>query len=214
MHCLSLPPTVSPPRSERSTQGASLRHIRCRSAPAASHCLSPVVRALHPGGEPPKQEVQVSSSAVRALHAGGEVSKLRAFGVRAESPLHFLSLLLRQKLKQAAGMTWYQLKIVCPVKDCPGNQRMISWVCVKDGGTMYICEEGLLRCESNAHKNLIIHWKFDCGDRTGPHKSEHFQSPDYEKFTHAMALALPHLPMAGADWVCTLVKNLEAQFKH
>lgn len=91
MHCLSLPPTVSPPRSERSTQGASLRHIRCRSAPAASHCLSPVVRALHPGGEPPKQEVQVSSSAVRALHAGGEVSKLRAFGVRAESPLHFHS---------------------------------------------------------------------------------------------------------------------------
>ncbi|KAM4650719.1 uncharacterized protein O3C94_013404 [Discoglossus pictus] len=108
---------------------------------------------------------------------------------------------------------WFRLKMPCPVKDCPGIQRMIEWVCSADQGQMYICAEGLLSCQSGNHENQIVNWKFDCGDRSGPHKSEHYQSPDYQQFVHAMSMALPHLPEAGADWVCLLVRNVEKQFK-
>ncbi|XP_013415742.1 uncharacterized protein LOC106177500 [Lingula anatina] len=108
---------------------------------------------------------------------------------------------------------WFRLKCPCPVTGCPNSQgRLLEWVCARDNDAMYINENGILACTHDKHVDKIINWKFDCGDRRGPHKYEHYQSPDYEGFTHAMAMALPHMGEAGADWVLSLVNAVRIQY--
>jgi len=81
---------------------------------------------------------------------------------------------------------------------------------------MFISEEGRLSCNSQIgqqHNDLIINWKFDCGDRTGPHRSTHFLSADYEGFNHAIAMAIMQSEGTSADWAAELIKNLKKQYK-
>jgi len=80
---------------------------------------------------------------------------------------------------------------------------------------MYISEEGRLRCSAyvGQHNDLIINWKFDCGDRTGPHRSTHFLSADYEGFNHAIAMAIMQSDCTTADWAAELIQNLKKQYK-
>lgn len=78
---------------------------------------------------------------------------------------------------------------------------------------MFVCEQGRLSCRTSAHDSLIIYWKFDCGSRYGPHKNIHFQSPDFTGFSHAIAIGVPLLSVAGAKWLSTLMTNIEEQFK-
>lgn len=93
---------------------------------------------------------------------------------------------------------------------------VLDWICAEDNTNMRISEEGRLKCNQYwpHHDDKIINWKFDCGDRSyyGPHRSTHFQSPDYEGFSHAMAIAVANSTMAGAEWVTKLILNLKQQF--
>lgn len=63
------------------------------------------------------------------------------------------------------------------------------------------------------HNDLIINWKFDCGDRSGPHRNTHYLSPDLSGFAHALAIGIPLLDVAGAAWIGKLLANVEKQFK-
>ncbi|XP_048576816.1 uncharacterized protein LOC125556690 [Nematostella vectensis] len=110
------------------------------------------------------------------------------------------------------SVTWYQLKMPCPIKGCPNSERCLDWVCSADGYTMYVCEKGRLSC-GGSHDAEIVNWKFDCGDRDGPHKNVHLLYADLEGFAHAMAIGVAHLNRAGADWVKQLVDEVERQYK-
>ena len=79
---------------------------------------------------------------------------------------------------------------------------------------MFISEEGRLSCNAEpSHNNLIINWKFDCGDRKGPHRSTHFLSArDYEGFNHAISMAMMHSSWTTADWAMALMTNLKKQY--
>lgn len=111
---------------------------------------------------------------------------------------------------------WFQLKMFCPITGCPNNSigAIFNWVCAKDKTTMFISEEGRLRCNStyDQHNDLIMNWKFDCGDRTGPHRSTHFLSADYEGFNHALATAMLHSEYSSVEWAMTLMANLKKQY--
>ena len=78
---------------------------------------------------------------------------------------------------------------------------------------MYVSEEGRLRCDAYQHNDKIINWRFDCGDRTGPHRNTHFLYPDFEGFSHAMAIAVAHSTVGGAVWVKKLIDELVIQFQ-
>ena len=90
--------------------------------------------------------------------------------------------------------------------------KILDWVCAKDNTTMYISEEGRLRCQYNLHNDLIVNWKFDCGDRVGPHRNTHFLSPDYESFNHAISMAMYHATWTTAEWATKLMQNVKKQF--
>lgn len=90
--------------------------------------------------------------------------------------------------------------------------KIIDWVCANDKTTMYISEEGRLRCQNNTHNDLIINWKFDCGDRVGPHRGTHFRSADYEGFNHAISMALYNSTWTTAEWAIKLMQNVKRQF--
>ncbi|XP_066304283.1 uncharacterized protein [Branchiostoma lanceolatum] len=112
--------------------------------------------------------------------------------------------------------TRYALKVPCPVTGCSGQNRLISgWVCNADNGTMYVDEDGYLSCQTMAHRDKIIYWKFDCGERDpgSKHNYERWQSADLEGFMHAMSIGLPHLKEAGAVWVTKLIQSVDKQFK-
>lgn len=90
--------------------------------------------------------------------------------------------------------------------------KIFDWVCRDDNTTMYISEEGRLCCQYNQHNDLIINWKFDCGDRVGPHRNTHFLSPDYEGFNHAISMAMYHSTFTTAEWAMRLMQNVKKQF--
>ncbi|XP_032231903.2 uncharacterized protein LOC116614706 [Nematostella vectensis] len=112
-------------------------------------------------------------------------------------------------------MTWFTLRIPCPISGCPNNAKMIDWVCATDKTTMQVCEQGRLRCSRcfSPHEDQIVKWKFDCGDRIGPHRNKHYLYADFEGFAHAMAIGVAHLSEAGAAWVTKLVVEVERQYK-
>ncbi len=87
-------------------------------------------------------------------------------------------------------------------------------MCAVDHGRIKINEKGILACRNETHIGKIITWKFDCGDRTpgGKHFYQNYQYADYEGFTHAMAMALPHMKEAGAEWVKSLIDAISDQF--
>lgn len=92
---------------------------------------------------------------------------------------------------------------------------MMNWVCTRDKTPMFISEEGRLRCNAyyaDRHNDLIMNWRFDCGDRSGPHQSTHFVAPDYEGFTHAMSIAMCTSSKTTAEWVTQLILNLKKQY--
>lgn len=97
---------------------------------------------------------------------------------------------------------------------CFRSGVILEWVCNIDKTTMFISEEGRLRCNAwcNQHNDLIINWKFDCGDRVGPHRSTHFLSADYEGFNHAISMAMLHSTWTSAEWAMTLMTNLKKQY--
>ena len=64
---------------------------------------------------------------------------------------------------------------------------ILDWVCAEDRTTMFICEDGRLRCGSFQHDDEVVNWKFDCGGRSGVHKNVHFLYPD---FNYAMSAAI------------------------
>ena len=68
----------------------------------------------------------------------------------------------------------------------------MEWLCATDKATIYICEEGIFNCNSaqfsEQHNYLVTNWKFDCGDRTGPHGGTH--SLSNEGFNHAISMAM------------------------
>ena len=80
---------------------------------------------------------------------------------------------------------------------------------------MYVSEEGRLRCNasSNQHNNKIVNWKFDCGDRTGPHRNTHFREPDFEGYNHAMSIAVANATLGGARWIAKLTLEIIKQFE-
>lgn len=110
---------------------------------------------------------------------------------------------------------WFQLKMPCPITGCPNSKDVVlNWVCSADKTTMYVSEEGRLKCSAKSltHNDKIVNWKFDCGDRTGPHRNTHFLYPDYEGFTHAMSIAVAHANVGGTYWVKKLMDELMKQF--
>jgi len=107
--------------------------------------------------------------------------------------------------------------MICPIRGCPNNQRgvVMEWACAADDTTMYISEEGRLCCNAwwpFQHNDLIINWKFDCGDRTGPHRSAHYQSADYEGFNHAISMAMLQATWTTGDWATKLMQNVKKQY--
>ena len=99
---------------------------------------------------------------------------------------------------------------------CFFRSRIVTeWVCATDQATMYISEEGRLSCSSpigQQHNDLIVNWKFDCGDRTGPHRFTHCLTPDYEGFNHAIAMAMLQSTWATAEWATKLMQNVKKQY--
>ena len=93
------------------------------------------------------------------------------------------------------------------------SAELIEWVCAKDDTAMLISEEGRLKCSDLIpHNDLIINWKFDCGDRVGPHRNTHFLSADYEGFNFAISMAMLHSSWSTADWATKLIQNLKKQY--
>jgi len=90
----------------------------------------------------------------------------------------------------------------------------MQWVCAKDNTAMFISEEGRLCCNAwfRQHNDLIINWKFDCGDRTGPHRSAHYQSADYEGFNHAISMAMLQSTWTTGEWAMKLMQNVKKQY--
>lgn len=79
---------------------------------------------------------------------------------------------------------------------------------------MFVCEEGRLSCRKSAHDALVIYWKFECGGvDSGSHMITLGESPDFSQFSHALAIGAPLLSVAGAQWLQTLIENIEMQFK-
>lgn len=89
---------------------------------------------------------------------------------------------------------------------------MSYWVCAKDNEAMYVCEEGRLKCANSAHDDNIVNWKFDCGDRSGPHQTEHFLKPDFQGFSHAMSIAVAQMSEEEVDWLQKLITAIPKQF--
>ena len=93
---------------------------------------------------------------------------------------------------------------------------ILNWICNADKTTMYISEEGRLRCSTLAlyqHNDRIVNWKFDCGDRTGPHRNTHFLEPDFEGYSHAMSIAVANSSLGGAQWIAKLMQEIIKQFE-
>ena len=91
----------------------------------------------------------------------------------------------------------------------------MEWCCASDQATIYISEEGRLSCNSQfseQHNDLIINWRFDCGDRMGPHRGTHFLTPDYEGFNHAISMAMLQSTWTTAEWATKLMHNVKRQY--
>ena len=91
----------------------------------------------------------------------------------------------------------------------------MEWVCAADKATIYICEEGILCCNSQfseQHNDLIINWRFDCGGHMGPHRGIHSLTSDYESFNHALSIAMLQSTWATAEWAIKLIHNVKRQF--
>ncbi|XP_032231899.2 uncharacterized protein LOC116614704 isoform X1 [Nematostella vectensis] len=117
------------------------------------------------------------------------------------------------------GDRWYKLKMPCPVSYCPNKEKMQeTWVCSKDGTTMYVSQKGVLECARGLgllpHSGKIVNWKFDCGYRgaNSPHSCDtRFLAPDKQGFAHAMSIAVAQMGCAGATWVTQLVREITDQ---
>ena len=93
---------------------------------------------------------------------------------------------------------------------------ILNWICNADKTTMYVSEEGRLRCSTLTlyqHNDRIVNWKFDCGDRTGPHRNTHFLEPDFEGYSHAMSIAVANSSLGGAQWIAKLMQEIIKQFE-
>lgn len=77
---------------------------------------------------------------------------------------------------------------------------------------MYLSEEGRVACKKCDFNDLIINVKFDCGDRTGVHITDHFQQADCSGMCHAVSMAADISKEAGSRWLATLITNIMKQY--
>ncbi|XP_077863602.1 uncharacterized protein LOC144347808, partial [Saccoglossus kowalevskii] len=110
-------------------------------------------------------------------------------------------------------MVRYLFVASCPVNECLKQDKPMSWQCIHDGTDMYINEHGYLSCENYSHVAHICNWRFECGEKRGPHKHQKRQKTDFEGFSHAVIQGQPYIAKeAGTLWMKKLIESLEIQF--
>lgn len=112
------------------------------------------------------------------------------------------------------GATYWQLYFQCPVCIQNGltNVPLRYWEHASCGGTVFIGDNGMYKCDKCGHENVIVLWQYHCPVHEEAGLGTYVSVTNVKTLAKTLAIAGMMVEDAGIDWLQKVLTHIKKQW--